>query len=290
MHILITGATGFIGSTLLPQLIVRHPEAEILCIVRNAVKLNDKFTKHPSIKYCNGLDQNEIIKFAPEYVIHLAACNTPTESYENIDPLISSNITFGLKLLEILTKITNLKLFINTGSFSQYTKEGDAYLYSASKTAFEIFIRFYAIHHNLKYITAVPYSVYGGKTTVKRIFDYIAESVGATEAVKMTPGLQKLDFIHINDVVDFYISAIENAQIFNAGDVIHLGSGKVTSLREVVDIFEKETSQHCNIEWGGRKYRESDIMYACAPPQPNIKSIWSPKISLSAGIRMFMQP
>lgn len=270
MRILVTGATGFIGSTLLPRLRAAHPEASVLCIGRG------------------GLNRNIIQEFNPEYVIHLAACNTSLENEEVIDPLIDANIKFGVRLLEMVSSLPSLKLFINTGSFSQYTPVGDAYLYSATKSAFEVFLRYFSHAHGLKYITAVPYSVYGGKTTVKRVFDYIAESMDATEPVKMTPGMQQLDFVHVDDIADFYIAAIENATQLTSGEVFHLGTGVTTTLREVAEKFEEVSGRKCNISWGARPYRDTDIMYACAPGQDSRDKIWHPKIELESGVRNFL--
>ena len=287
MNILITGATGFIGTVLVPKLLSHFPKSRILCIVQNTEKFRSIYNIVQNIECCRGVDKAAINRFNPEYIIHLAAYNTSDEGEQVIEPLISSNILFGVRLLEFISHLNGIKLFINTGSFSQYA-QNDAYLYSASKSAFDVFLRFYANHHNLKYITAVPYSVYGGKSTVKRLFDYIVDSMDAVEPVKMTPGLQELDFIHVEDVANFYISAIEHAQKFTSGDIIHLGTGRTYTLREVVDIFERISSKKCNIEWGGRPYRDTDIMYACAPTHTAPYKIWSPQITIAQGIKLFI--
>lgn len=270
MRVLITGSTGFIGSVLLRRLKVCHPEAEILCIGRGP------------------LNRSEIIEFNPEYVLHLAAYNTSSENKDVINDLIDSNICFGVKLLEIVSTLPALKLFINTGSFSQYAPKGDAYLYSASKSAFEVFLQYYANNHGIKYIIAVPYSVYGGKRTVKRIFDYLEESLYSSEQIKMTPGMQQLDFIHVEDIADFYIRAMENANHISSGKIFHLGWGKINSLRQIASIFEKISGLKCNIDWGGRQYRDNDIMYACAPCQKNTPDFWKPTISIEQGIKRFL--
>ena len=59
-------------------------------------------------------------------------------------------------------------------------------------------------------MTAIPYSVYGGKMTVKRLMDYIKESMDSENPVDMTPGEQILDFIHVNDVASFFTHVLKN--------------------------------------------------------------------------------
>lgn len=287
MRILITGATGFIGSELLPLLINKFTDAEILCCVRDGSHIRDIVRRY-SVRVCVGIDEKVISDFAPEFVIHLAAYNTSNEEKGDIDALVESNIRLGLYLLRALRKTTSLKLFINTGSFSQYTTVGDAYLYSASKSAFEVFLKYYSKTYNWKYITLVPYSVYGGIKTVKRLIDYIVESVNAPIPVDMSPGEQKLDFIHVHDVANFYVTAIRNYQDLPNGEIFHLGTGKTHTIHQLSEIVQEIMGQKCNINWGGRSYRHNDIMFACAPTQPARDNIWRPIYDLSSGIKQYL--
>lgn len=288
MRILITGVTGFLGKTLLPLLIENFPLAEILCCVRNIKKVDENILLNPRVKISIDIDDLIIQQFNPEFVIHLAAYNTSNEEKDDIEALIESNIRYGLHLLNALRKVTSLKLFINTGSFSQYTSHGDAYLYSASKSAFEVFLKYYSRIYNWKYITVVPYSVYGGLKTVKRILDYVIESVDAIDPVNMSPGEQKLDFIHVYDVANFYVSAIKKYDDLANRTVFHIGTGKVTSIRQLAELVESTLCRRCNINWGGRDYRSNDIMYACALPQPERDRIWTPKYNLSTGLKVYL--
>ena len=80
----------------------------------------------------------------------------------------------------------------------------------------------------LIYITAVPYTVYGGNPTVKRLMDYIIESLDAPAAIEMTGGEQILDFFHVYDISRFLIYVIQNHCSFcmleKNGEDFHLGT------------------------------------------------------------------
>lgn len=121
--------------------------------------------------------------------------------------MMRANIEFGVLLLDVLSRCPAMKLFVNTGSFAEFRYgNGDfdaAYLYTASKTAFRSFVDYYSTLSGFKYITAIPYSVYGGKMTVKRLMDYIKESMDAENPIDMTLGEQILDFIHVDDIAGF---------------------------------------------------------------------------------------
>jgi CDP-paratose synthetase len=206
--------------------------------------------------------------------------------------MIETNITFGTELLSILGDCQSFKLFVNTGSFSEFASGTeqihDAYLYAATKSAFRVLLEYYSRTKGFNYITATPYSVYGGKPTVKRLMDYLIESINAENPVPMTGGEQILDFIHVNDIVSFFISLLNHPFLFDSlqnGDEFHLGTGKGTSIRQLATMIEDITEKKCNIQWGGRLYRKQDIMYAVAPISNNSSIIdWHATIPLKEGL------
>jgi CDP-paratose synthetase len=206
--------------------------------------------------------------------------------------MIETNITFGTELLSILGECPDFKLFVNTGSFAEYASGtgqiNDAYLYAATKSAFRVIVDYYSRLRGFKSITATPYSVYGGRPTVKRLMDYLIESIHAENPVSMTRGEQVLDFIHVNDVVSFFVSLLSHPSLFNTlhnGDEFHLGTGIGTSIRELASMIEEISGEKCNIQWGGRPYREQDIMYAVAPTPDNRSGInWQANTSLKEGL------
>lgn len=298
MRVVLTGITGFIGQELMPMLLKECKAHEFLTL---NVDVNDACKKYPYHEYVNfkhihTTDLSSVIDFNPDIVLHLATVTTSRNDTAIIHPMIAANIEFGVLLLDTLSKCDNLKLFVNTGSFAEFRfgegRYDNAYLYSASKTAFRAFLDYYSSLNNYKYINAIPYSVYGGKMTVKRLFDYIYESLDACEPVNMTGGEQVLDFVHVNDIASFFVQSIINFDKFielNNGENIHLGTGKGHSIKEVVSIIEKETGKKANINWGALLYRDRDIMYAVAPIGKNVKLVgWSAKVDIRTGIRKFI--
>ncbi len=294
MKLLITGATGFIGQNFLPEIIRQFPEIRILTVNRDVAKAIDMFP----FEQCQhiSLAAETIKNFNPEIVFHLATMTSSENNLEIIKPMIETNITFGAELLSILASCSGFKLFVNVGSFSEYSsgteKIKDAYLYSATKSAFRIFVDYYSQLKGFKYITAIPYSVYGGKTTVKRLMDYLIEAIDAEKPVSMTTGEQILDFIHVDDISSFFIQILKKLLLFYAlrnGEEFYLGTGKGTSICELATIVEKVSGKKCNILWGGRPYRERDIMYAVAPTFKNPEQInWKAKISIEEGLSKYI--
>ncbi len=291
MRILITGATGFVGQNLMPMLANKCPDAEILLLCRNQEKARTLFSDDKVI-IKDAEDWEGVISFNPDVVVHLASLSSSRNDSEIIKPLLDSNILYGVQLLDALKECTNLKLFVNTGSFAEYRwgaeSINDAYLYTATKSAFRIFVDYYSQLAGYKYINVIPYTIYGGKPTIKRLMDYILESMDSQEPVDMTAGEQILDFTHVDDLCDFYVHVVSHMdkmlQVQN-GDNFHIGTGKGTTIRELASIMEEVYDKKCNIHWGGRPYRDRDTMHAVAPVAKNIEQLhWRAKIMLREGI------
>ena len=298
MRLLLTGITGFVGQNLLPMIIREVPEVEILTLnISSDLDKAEEMYPWGNCHHTITTDMDSVITFNPDIVMHLATVTTARNDTDIIKPMLAANIEFGVLLLDALSKCNALKLFVNTGSFAEYrygpSGINDVYLYTATKSAFRHFVDYYSQLKGFKYITVVPYSIYGGKPTVKRLMDYIIESLDAVEAVDMTAGEQILDFTHVSDLAGFYVHILQHQELFcslSNGEEFHVGTGKGTTIRELADIVEKVYDRKCNIRWGGRPYRDRDTMHAVAPIAKNLSLVnWKAKIDIETGIKMMKE-
>ena len=289
MKILVTGATGFVGKHLIQKL----RDFDVRFVVRN---INTEYSKDRQIVYNDEkLDvfQKDVKSYNPKIVIHLASYLTSSDDISSIKNIVDSNILFTSILLESL-KSTDLELFINTGTFAEYYyndgKENPAYFYSASKIAIKPIIKYFKNIQGFKTINIIPYTIYGGKSKSKKVIDYILDSLDSKLYLEMTNGEQILDFIHIEDVTDFYVHCVNNINLLKDEEDYHLGTGKGTSIKELSNIIEDLTNKKANINWGSKEYRTLDIMRAIAPIYKLEKELnWKPKISIKDGIKKIIK-
>jgi CDP-paratose synthetase len=282
MKVLITGATGFVGSNLLPKLI----DHDIRIIVRN---LTGIIHKDKQIIINDAIDtfKQAVKTFAPEIVLHLAAYSTSNDDILSIRNIIESNIFFTSALLESL-KDTHIKLFVNTGTFAEYymndKKLNPAYYYAASKNAARYIIKYFKNLSDFKTVNVIPYTVYGGLSKNKKVIDYIIHSLNSDIPVEMTAGEQILDFIHVDDLTDFYRFCIENYRRLSDETDYHIGTGRGISIKELAVLIESITGKKANIAWGAKQYRKLDVMKAIAPLNSTKELSWIPKINLEYGV------
>lgn len=266
-RILLTGVTGFIGEHLATYFLQKG--YEVHAIVRPSSKL-----ENISIFLQQGLHihvhdtQNDLIAIIesakPDIVIHLASCFLARHTYEDIDEMLESNVIFGTKLLEAMVQ-NNVYRFINTGTAWQHYENrrySPANLYAASKQAFEVLMQYYQETTPLKTITLELFDTYGPGDKRKKLLALFAEIAESGETLAMSPGGQKIDLVHVDDVVSAFALASEyllTEQYQYCGTYV-VSSGHAITLRDLAKRYERLSGKKLSIAWGGRLYREREVM------------------------------
>ncbi len=287
--VLVTGATGYIGSHLAARLV--KEEFEVHAIIRPGSDLSGLKGIEGNIQfhYHDGTTENMlgIVRDSnPSIVFHLAALVIGQHAPKDIQSLIASNILFSTQLIESAS-ICGVPYFINTGTYWQHYNNQEyspVCLYAATKKAFEDIILFYTESTDLKAITLKLFDTYGPDDPREKLFSLLIKSFHSQEPLSMTPGEQLLDLLYIDDVIEAYIIASKHFD--NISDSAHqqylISSGQLVSLKETVNLFESIVGKPLKIRWGDKNYHPRQIMI----PKVDAEKLpgWNPKICLRKGI------
>jgi nucleoside-diphosphate-sugar epimerase len=180
-----------------------------------------------------------------------------------------------------------IRAFINTGtSWQNAEREGfrPFNLYAATKEAFEQILGYY-VDLRLSAVTLRLFDVYGPADPRSKLINLLSDIAASGKSLDMTPGEQKIDLVHVDDVCRAYEYAISYAldQSPPAHHVFGVSSGNPIGLHDLVDLFERVRGVKCNINWGKRPYRAREIMepYKGYKPLPG----WRPHVKLEDGLR-----
>lgn len=288
MKLLVTGATGFIGTNLTCEL-----------RKKNDLFILGQFDGDPEKLRLPGITMTDDIRSLADYireneiegVIHLASLYLAAHTPEQVKDLVSSNVYFGTAILEAASLAGCVKWFLNTGSIWQnYNVKGSEYnpvnLYAATKQAFIDMAKYYREVFGIRFCTLKLCDTYGPNDTRRKLFKLFKDYSESGELLKMSPGEQKLDLLYITDIVAGFTHL---AEMLSDGteldDEYVLTSGRQIPLRELAKLFTEVSGRRLNIEWGGRPYREREVMIPWkGKPLPG----WKARVDVEKGIQLFI--
>ena len=285
----ITGATGFIGSHLTRRLVDNGWSVHALVRPQTDLALLDDMKGKIAIHAHNGTTAQLCAilgKAQPDVVFHLASLFLSQHGPEDVLPLVNSNLGFPASLLEAMAQ-HGLKKLVNTGTSWQYYQDNvqnPVNLYAATKEAFEDIIRYYTEATGLQAITLLLYDTYGPGDYRQKLINHLLKAARSGEPLRMSPGDQRIDLIHVDDVVDAYLLAAD--LLLAGGKAGHaryaVTSGIYYSLKDVVALLEKMLGKPLPVQFGERPYRVREVMHPWTGG--DVLPGWQPKVSLASGL------
>ncbi len=262
MNLLVTGGTGFIGQNLTSRLLLEGHNVFVL--VRNSSDLSLLSSEVAIINFePNAVSlAQKLVNSNIDCVFHLASLFIAEHKSEDVVDLIDSNIKFGVVLLEAM-RIANVKRMINTSTSWEFFDDityNPACLYAATKNAFESISTYFVKACGFSIITLYIYDTYGKNDSRKKIFQLFKQLILSGNTLKMSPGEQMIDLVHIDDVIDAYLVALERVFKNISSESYGVYTGNPISLVGLVAIIEEVIGKSLKIEWGGRSYREREVM------------------------------
>ncbi len=235
---LITGGAGFIGSHLCERLIQSGSY--------KVYSLDNYFTGTPKnhvkgVTYIKGdtSDIRKLIPFSPDFIYHLGEYSRVEQSFEDIDKVWNYNKNGIFEVLQFCRK-TGAKL-IYAGSS---TKFGDGGMgrsqspYAWSKATNTELVKNFGAWFNIPYAITYFYNVYGPREISSgkyaTLIALFKEKIRNGEPLTVvSPGTQKRNFTHVEDIIDGLVLVGENG----LGDDFGIGSPEAYTVLEIANLF-----------------------------------------------------
>jgi len=299
---LVTGSTGFIGASLVKDLLNRGKE--VICPVRPNSPGLKRLESHPSLTLIpiEKMDAPSIEKalenHRAEVVFHLASYGVrPTDR----DP--SEILTGNVGLVDALLRVTapwHLTRFIHVGTFSEYAPIGSDEacipftedhplrpdsLYGAGKASAGIWGHALASRLGTRFIALRMFHVYGPGEAEHRLLPFIIDRLKNENPVDLSPGDQVRDLIFIDDAVNAIISAAIAPELREPTYNISTGVG--VSIREMGEMAASLMGKSSSLlKWGGRDYRPGEAMWMVGNNERFVRDTrWHAQTDLKTGIQ-----
>jgi len=287
MNILLTGATGFLGSTLLRRMINDGHNASVLKRSTSSLNRINGVQDHVRFFDC-GLTSFEDVFSSSNFdaVVNTACCYG--RSGETAAELLEANLLFEVKMLQCCAD-RNIP-FINTGSYLSPLVNG----YALSKSQLEQWMDYFS--GDCKAVTIKLDHMYGPGDDARKFAGMLLNHFDKdTPEINLTEGGQTRDFIHINDVVDLFLRVLDSLDELNERTIIVAGSCREISVRDFVimlrNIWQAETGRECvaKFNFGIVPYRKHEIMRTRIDPVVIVGEPWHTKVKLEDGLKDYVR-
>lgn len=283
---LVTGASGFVGSYLLPAL-ESLGEYQIHCFQGD---IRDREVVAKNLK-----------EVQPDIVIHLAAQAFVPIAIENPWETEEINVGGTLNLIEILHRMQRPCKMLYVSSADVYGKQNLSLLplkesllpnpvnpYAGSKLAAESYCRQYSAYSPfVSIVIARPFNHIGiGQRKEFVIPNFCSQIIEAKHFGKSSISVGDLaptrDFSHVEDIVSGYLTLIEKGE---SGEIYNICSGEERSIRFMVEELVKISGHEIKFEVDAGRVRASETSKVYGD-NSKLKSLgWKNKHSLSETLR-----
>ncbi|MUL38739.1 NAD-dependent epimerase/dehydratase family protein [Gloeocapsopsis dulcis] len=304
MHFIVTGGAGFIGSHVTEQLL---SEGHTVTVVDNLTTGNlQNLPKHPRLKFL----QKDVFMCQPkdfaariDGIAHLAAIPSVTESW--LRPLEAHHHNLSTMIAVIqLCQVLNIPRLVFASSAAVYGKQ--SYLpisehqdtcpispYGLQKLVCEQYASLFAKQLGFSFVALRMFNVFGLRQLPSSQYSGVI-SVFVSAMQQGLPitiygdGTQTRDFIYVKDVAIAFAKALTIPLAPGSYLTCNLGTGKATSLVQLVDILKA-----CFPQWKAEARfslsRPGDIQHSQADiSRANLLLGFSPQWSVQSSINLFL--
>ena len=288
MNLLITGASGYLGSALALHLLAAGHRVALL--LRPASQLSRLRGRESAFSLGRCETDEEIQEFIsriePDAVIH-TACAYGRQG-ESLVTINDANLRFGLVILQAVVSVKKPVTFINTGT----ALEANVSPYALTKHKFAQWGRILASQpaNQLRFVNVLLQHMYGPGDDPSKFTTHVLNTCHRNEPnLKLTAGEQKRDLIYIDDVVSAYSTLLEKRNDLVSTVDIEVGSGEAPSIREFVQTVHKLTASKTELQFGALPYRPNEPLHLQADISQMNALGWQPKFNLESGLRRTLE-
>lgn len=291
-RIFVTGATGFIGSFLVRQLVAAEREVAVLLRPSSdpwRIKdlLNRVVVVEGSMEDVASFAPH-LAKFRPEAVAHLAWRGVTNQHRNDVSQ--TANVPESI-VLYTTARDCGCARFVGMGSQAEYgpvsarideqVPTRPTTVYGAAKLSTALMLDRLADADGLSFAWLRLFSSYGPKDDPSWLIPYMARLLFAGERPALTAAEQLWDYIYVEDAAAAVLAALD----CDARGFFNLGSGVALPLRSIIELVRDRINSSLSLGFGEVPYRPDQVMHL----EANIDALkaasgWEPKVPLEEGM------
>jgi nucleoside-diphosphate-sugar epimerase len=291
-HVVITGATGFIGSAIVRELLASKAHVTILVRKESDVSRLADLSGFNTLVYSSLLAADTIVALCeqkPDAFVHCAWQGVGGKD-RNQAFQVKDNLTLTLDSVDLAAAV-GCKHWVGLGSQAEYGNQNrrlneDALLrpttlYGKAKLAAGIAALALCEARGLQGAWCRVFSTYGPGDAPGWFIPFVIQELLAGRKPGLTKCEQKWDYLYVADAA----RAITAVLAAGAQGVFNLGSGTARPLVDYVEAIRKELKLDLVPDYGAVTYRPDQVMHLESDiGRLTAHTGWLPQVDMDAGI------
>ncbi|MDN5006365.1 NAD-dependent epimerase/dehydratase family protein [Bradyrhizobium sp. GCM10027634] len=293
MRIFVTGASGFLGSYLVADLLGRgHEVAVLLRPDRAPWRLQEAIGRlkviHGALERLDGL-RGPLEAFAPEAVVHMAWRGVAGSDRNSPDQAVNVADTVGLA--ELAASV-DAKVFVGAGSQAEYGPydraireddiTGPTTLYGMAKLAAGSMVLRLCEERGLRAAWLRIFSTYGPRDADYWLIPSMIRNLRSGQHMALTACEQRWGFLYARDAAAAFRLAVTHDA---ARGIFNVGSPDAPPLRETVTKLRDLVDPRASLGFDELAYRPDQVMVLAADVSRMLALGWKPEVPLDEGLR-----
>lgn len=299
-RVLVTGATGFIGSWLAEELIKQRADVGVLVRRDGSLGLGGISEMKDDVKIFYGdITKPDTLDAAlkdQEIVFHLAALTQVIHSFTIPNYFFNVNVAGTLNVLEKLRNSKSLEFLVFSSTDKVYGEPeklpieethqlGAKSPYDASKLAGDVLVQSYNSTYGIPSARTRWSNTIGGRDAniLRAVPDFATSIMNGKPPTIRGDGKQVRDYMYVTDAVSGILSVAANKKKSN-GEAFNLGTEKPSTVLEIASLVSSIMKGPKPVVLGKNNPGEINKQYLSAK-KAREKLGWSPKVLLEEGVK-----
>lgn len=280
--VLVTGASGFLGSHLCARLLADGAHV-------HATSRSVRTSEHPCLRWWQSDLGDErsaralLGEIRPDVVFHLAGQVSAAPDLALVLPAFHSLLGSTVALLAAATDLGCRRLVV-TGSLTEpeSAEVAPSSPYAAAKWASSAYARLFHALYGTPVVIVRPFMTYGPRQDPAKLIPHVVRSLLRGTPPQLASGRWLADWIYVADVIDGFALAATRPAI--EGRTFDLGSGVLRSTREVVEKIALRIPGRAEPQFGALPDRPAERERRADVGTAKAALGWEPRTSLEDGL------